>query len=61
MSSSDVSKLRHYESFSSGVLPPALAQSPEVPNVEVPKWTRDVRSEDHFGSILVRRSTTVEG
>jgi hypothetical protein len=51
-SSSDVRKLRHSGSFTLGVSPPADALSPEVPNVEVPKWTRVVRSEDHFGCIL---------
>jgi hypothetical protein len=30
-------ELRHSRSFSSGVLPPVLAQRPEVPKAEVPE------------------------
>jgi hypothetical protein len=61
MSSSDPSKLRHSGSFSSGVLPPALDQIPEVSDAEVPKWAREVQYEDHFESILVHRYTIVDG
>jgi hypothetical protein len=42
MSSSDVRKLGHSESFTSGVSPPIDALSPKVPNVKVSKWTRVV-------------------
>jgi hypothetical protein len=61
MSSSDVSNYVTLGSLTSGVLPPALAQSLEVSNAEVLKWTQNVRSKDHLRSILDRRSTTVEG
>jgi hypothetical protein len=61
MSSSDVSKLRHSGSFTSGLLPLALAQGLEVLNVEVPKRTQNIRYKYHFRIILDHRSTTVEG
>jgi hypothetical protein len=52
MSTSDVSKLRHSERFTSGVSSPTNVKSPEVPKDEGPKSLSVIRSKDHFGCIL---------